>query len=177
MLYWPHLGKPSINIHWCFALNGVLIGSFISTRYYPEKSILGNQIHINDVIGNLDIFPLILMSDIFNINELTQILKITIPSDVKHIIMLPMKPIMSDLKVVTYIITRITARPIRLTEILAIMSVSTFKTDFILYVNKSKSYLLRDLLVDDTFPESNVNSDFWKYIRNSSKLHLNIACL
>jgi hypothetical protein len=85
-------------------------------------------------MGNLDIFPLILMSDIFSNKELTLILTIIIPSDVKHIIMSPMKSITSDLKVATYIITQITARPIRLTEILAIMSVSTFKTDFILYV-------------------------------------------
>jgi hypothetical protein len=85
-------------------------------------------------MGNLDIFPLILMSDIFSNKELTLILTIIIPSDVKHIIMSPMKSITSDLKVVTYIITQITARPIRLTKILAIMSVSTFKTDFILYI-------------------------------------------
>jgi hypothetical protein len=41
------------------------------------------------------------------------------------------------LKVSTYIITSITTRPIVLAVILAIMSVSTFKTDVILYLMKT----------------------------------------
>ena len=42
--------------------------------------------------------------------------------------------LIKTIKLVTYIITSITARPVRLAEILAVMSVSTFKTDVILYV-------------------------------------------
>jgi len=41
------------------------------------------------------------------------------------------KTIMSTLKISTYIITNITARPIRRSAILVKMSVSTFKADFI----------------------------------------------
>ena len=41
------------------------------------------------------------------------------------------------MKVSTYIITSITTRPIVLAVILAIMSVSTFKTDVILYLMKT----------------------------------------
>ena len=47
------------------------------------------------------------------------------------------KTITSVLKVSTYIITSITTRPIVLAVILAIMSVSTFKTDVILYLMKT----------------------------------------
>jgi hypothetical protein len=50
-------------------------------------------------------------------------------SDVKHIMMSPIKTITSVLKASTDIITNI-----GLAEILAIMSVSTFKIDVILYV-------------------------------------------
>jgi hypothetical protein len=53
-------------------------------------------------------------------------------SDVKHIMTSPIKTLTSVLK--TDIITSITALHIRLTEILEIMSVSTFKTAVILYV-------------------------------------------
>ena len=47
-------------------------------------------------------------------------------SDVKHIMTSPIKTITSVLKASTDSITKIQVRPIRLTEILAIMSVSTF---------------------------------------------------
>ena len=46
----------------------------------------------------------------------------------------PIKTITSVLKVYTYIITSITARPVGLIAILVIMSVSPFKTDTILYI-------------------------------------------
>jgi hypothetical protein len=63
--------------------------------------------------------------------------------DVKHIITLSIKATTSVLKVLTYIITSITARPIRLTVILAIMSVSTFNSDIILYTIDYQQKLLR----------------------------------
>jgi hypothetical protein len=53
-------------------------------------------------------------------------------SDVKHIMMSPIKTITSRQ---TDIITNIPAHPIELAEILAIMSVSTFKIDVILYLS------------------------------------------
>ena len=65
--------------------------------------------------------------------ELTLILKIIGQCDVKHILTSQIKTIMPILKISTYIITSITARPVRLASILAIMSVSTFKADVILY--------------------------------------------
>ena len=54
--------------------------------------------------------------------------------DVKHIMTSPIKTIASVLTASTDIITNIPARPIRLTEILVIMSVSTFKIAVILYI-------------------------------------------
>ena len=55
-------------------------------------------------------------------------------SDVKHIMMSPIKTIMSVLKALTDIITNIPTRSIGLAEILVIMSISTFKIAVILYV-------------------------------------------
>ena len=51
--------------------------------------------------------------------------------EVKHVMMLLIKVI---IKVWTYIITSITACPIRLSAILVIMSGLTFKSDIILYI-------------------------------------------
>ena len=62
--------------------------------------------------------------------------------DVKHIIT-KIKATTSVLKVSTYIITSITARPIRLTVILAIMSVSTFNSDVILYTINYQQQMFR----------------------------------
>ena len=56
-------------------------------------------------------------------------------SDVKHIMTPPIKTIMSILKAYTNINKNIPACPIELAEILAIMSVSTFKIAVILYVS------------------------------------------
>jgi hypothetical protein len=55
-------------------------------------------------------------------------------SDVKHIMTSPIKTITSVLKAWIDIITNITDRPIALTEILVIMSASTFKIAVILYI-------------------------------------------
>ena len=79
-----------------------------------------------------------------HVQELTDI-EIYCECDVKHILMSPIKTIknnnnnnnqyrlMAVLKISTYIITSITAHPVGLAAILAIMSVSTFKTAIILY--------------------------------------------
>jgi hypothetical protein len=75
-----------------------------------------------------------LKSDIIGINELTMILKIICQCDVRNIIMLLIKTATSLLKVSANINTSITALPIRLSEILVIMPVSTFKTAVILYI-------------------------------------------
>ena len=56
--------------------------------------------------------------------------------DVEYIMVLPIKIIMSVMKVSTYIITSITALSIRLDAILVVMSVSIFKSDIILYVSE-----------------------------------------
>ena len=55
-------------------------------------------------------------------------------SDVKHIMMSPIKTIISVLKASTDIIINIPAPSVRLAEILAIMSVWTFKISDILYI-------------------------------------------
>lgn len=62
------------------------------------------------------------------------ILKIISQCDSKHIIVLLIKTIMWVLKVSTYIIPSIAACPIGLATVLMIMSVSTFKTAFTLYI-------------------------------------------
>jgi len=71
------------------------------------------------------------MSDIVSLSEMTLILKFICQCDVKFIMTLLTKTIMSVLNVIIYIIICVTARPIRLAVILVIMSVSTFKTDII----------------------------------------------
>ena len=82
-------------------------------------------------IGTLDIFPLISMSDVVSLKELTVILRNIGQCDVNSIMTSSIKTITSVLNVSTYIIISIT---IGCTEILAIMSVSTFKTAVILHL-------------------------------------------
>ena len=62
------------------------------------------------------------------------ILKIISHCDVKHILTSSIKTITPILKVLTYVITSITARSVGHAAILTIMSVSTFKTAVILYI-------------------------------------------
>ena len=61
-------------------------------------------------------------------------LKIIGQSDVNHIMPLQMKTMTTVLKILTSTISSITALLIGLTVILALMSVSTFKTDVIQYL-------------------------------------------
>ena len=68
-------------------------------------------------IGKFDIFPLISVSDIVAMNELTLILEIIAQCDVKHIMTSPLKKI-TVLKLSGNNITCITARPIGLILIL-----------------------------------------------------------
>ena len=153
------------------------MGPRIPTRYCSEIFILGKQ--INDIMDNLDIFPLILMSDIFSNKELTLILTIIIPSDVKHYnVTHEINNIRFEGRDIHYHSNHSSPyQTHRDTSDNVCLDLQNRLYSICIYLNKSKSYLLRDLLVDDTFPESNVNSDFWKYIRNRLKLHLNIACL
>jgi hypothetical protein len=113
---------------------------------YNHVQVLRTPQKLNYFIGKLDIFPLICATDKVWITELTLIhkdirsvrhshvqelnliLKIISQCDVKHILTSPMK------KITPYIITSITARSVGLAAILAIMSVSTFKTTIILYL-------------------------------------------
>ena len=96
-------------------------------------------------LGKLDIFSLMNGADKVWITKLTLNYKILGQivtrmrqfigqSDVKHIITSLITTITSVLKALTDIITNIPARSSRLTEILAIMSVSTFKFAIILYL-------------------------------------------
>jgi hypothetical protein len=59
--------------------------------------------------------------------------------DVKSWPLMPIKTITSVLKVSTCMITNMTARPIRLAEILMIMPISTIKAAVILYICSSSS--------------------------------------
>ena len=97
--------------------------------FSSKKGNNSGKVSWNNYINkkNSDIFPLISLG----INERTMIQKIINQCDMKHIIILPMKSIISVLNVLTYIIT---ARPIGLTEILVIMLVSTFIATVILYL-------------------------------------------
>jgi len=73
---------------------------------------------------------------------------------------LPILKLMSILKVLIYVITRIAALPIRLDAILVIMSVSTFKTVIILYLpliidEHSVTYLV-DLIDPEAVPSFHI---------------------
>jgi len=102
----------------------------------------------------LDIFPLISLSDILSIKKLIPTMKIIDQCDIKHIKTLPIKTIMSVLKVLiktmsvlkvmTYIIIIIAACPIVLAIILVIMSVSTYKIAVILYFFVCKTSTLNN---------------------------------
>jgi hypothetical protein len=90
------------------------------------------------IIGNLDNFPTIYPIKWYylfiSINELSLIQEMVGPFDVKHIIILLIKTVTSNVKLWTNIINSITARPIKFVVVLVIMSVSTFKPDVILYL-------------------------------------------
>jgi len=105
------------------------------------------------VIIKLDILPLMCAADKVWITELTLIhknirsfvthmRKSISQSDVKLIMMSPIKTIMSVLKASTDIITNIPSRSIGLAEMLPIMSVSTFKIAVILYLSETELGLL-----------------------------------
>ena len=93
-------------------------------------------------IWKLDIFPLIKSGSlnwpwstkIFG-QFVTPMHKFIGQSDIKHIMKSQIKTLTSVLKASTNIITNIPARSIGLAEILAIMSVSTFKIAIILYTS------------------------------------------
>ena len=96
-------------------------------------------------LGKLDIFSLMCGADKVWITKLTlnyktlgqivtRMRQFISQSDIKHIITSLITTITSVLKAMTDIITNIPARSSRLTEILAIMSVSTFKIAIILYL-------------------------------------------
>ena len=87
-------------------------------------------IYQGDITHIMMILEIIYQCDITHIMTL---LEIIYQRDITHIMTLPIKTITSVLKVLTHIITSITARPIRLVFILVIMSVSTFKTAMILF--------------------------------------------
>ena len=82
-----------------------------------------------DCIVNLDIFPFLFHCVYVLLSVPMNLMKIIVWFNIKHMMMLSIKAITTVLKVSAYIIT-----PIRLTAILAIMSVSTFRTDDTLYV-------------------------------------------
>ena len=75
----------------------------------------------------LDMFPLIWLDNIGSINKVKMIMKFISWCDI-------IDKNWSVFKFSTYIIASIAAWPIQLTAILVIMSISTFKTDFILYL-------------------------------------------
>ena len=84
--------------------------------------------------------------------------------DVKYIMTLPIKTIMSVLKISTYFITRSTTRSIRFDTILVIMSISTFKANNILYI------------VTLTFPQiTSKYICFWSEL-NTNLRHLILTC-
>lgn len=70
--------------------------TFCRINLYQLKSMADSKLMISTVI-NLDIFPLISKIDIFSINEMTLKLKIISQCAVKHIMLLPIKTIKSDL--------------------------------------------------------------------------------
>ena len=79
-------------------------------------------------ISKINIFPLISPSDIFNISLADSDTKIIIQCDVKHIITLQIETVTLS-RVLSIVAIRLTVN-----VMLRIMSVSTFKTDIILFV-------------------------------------------
>ena len=107
--------------------------------------------------GKLDIFPLMCAADKVwitkltlihqnirtvrnsHVQELTLILKIVGQCDVKHILTSLIKTITA----VTYIITSISAHPVRLAAILVIMSVSTFIYLIMIHLKQDSNIFFR----------------------------------
>jgi hypothetical protein len=117
----------------CLCLSKIIAVCFIiriSMKTYKLVKI-GFQL----LISNFDILLWTSLNDIVGINEVTSILEIIDKCDVKYIMTVSLKTIMSVLKILTYIITNIAYWPIELALILVIMSVSTFKSDVILYLH------------------------------------------
>lgn len=69
-----------------------------------------------------------------SINKLTLLLNIISQCNVKHIMILSINTVMAVLKDLNYIFTSITAHAIKLAVMLELMSVSTFRTEVILYI-------------------------------------------
>jgi len=84
-------------------------------------------LHVS-AISKINIFPLISPSDIFNISLADSDTKIIIQCDVKHIITLQIETVTLS-RVLSIVAIRLTVN-----VMLRIMSVSTFKTDIILFV-------------------------------------------
>ena len=115
-------------------------------RQYIIVFEISDNMYVSQLpLGKLDIFSLMCGTDKVWITKLTLNYKILGQivtrmrqfigqSDVKHIITSLITTITSVLKALTDIITNIPAHSSRVTEILAIMSVSTFKIDIILYL-------------------------------------------
>jgi hypothetical protein len=105
----------------------------------PWSQVGTTNIAIMKIIAKFDIFPLISQSDIVSVYLVILILENIGQCDITLWRLIAIKRITSLLKVSAYIITGtgITARPIRLVAILVIISVSTFKTDVILYLTNA----------------------------------------
>jgi hypothetical protein len=84
-------------------------------------------LHVS-AISKINIFPLISPSDIFNISLADSDTKIIIQCDVKHIITLQIETVTLS-RVLSIVAIKLTVN-----VMLRIMSVSTFKTDIILFV-------------------------------------------
>ena len=106
----------------------------LTNKSFTNVTRLTIQWHLQvfRIINKIDIFPWcvpLIKSRSLNWPWSTKIL-----GEFKHILTSTIKTIVPVLKISTYVITSITAHPIWLAAILAIMSVSTFKTAVILYI-------------------------------------------
>lgn len=117
----------------------------------------------DSIMDNLYIFPSISLRDIPIINKLTPILKIICQMWRQTYYDVADKTMTSVLTDSAYVITSITAHPIRFAAIPAIMSVSIFITAAILYINKFIFPMLSRM-------DMNVNEDEGKSIRNLENL-------
>ena len=108
-------------------------------RYFPGFGRLVLYILKKFFTANFAISLLFTNTDMVSINVLTLILNNVGQCDVKSWPLMPIKTITSVLKVSTCMITNLTARPIRLAEILMIMPISTIKAAVILYICSSSS--------------------------------------
>ena len=110
----------------------IMMSSVLRQAHYDAVSVMSNTLWCRQCDVKHIMMPSVWRQAHYDVVSVTSNTLWCRQCDVKHIMMSPITIITSVLKVSTYIITSITALPIRLAEILVTMYVSTFKTAIII---------------------------------------------